>query len=63
MESDKETAQKETKEEKNIREVKKKTHLDGLSPQWGGGFQSESTFHVFFLLLMKKLCQKIGKER
>ena len=38
-----------------LREVKKnkKKHLDGLSPQWGGGgFRDESTFHIFFLLLM-----------
>ena len=32
-----------------VREVKKnKKHLDGLSPQWGGGFRAESTFHIFF---------------
>ena len=32
----------------DIREVKK-THFDGFNPQWGGGgFWSESTFHIFF---------------
>ena len=39
----------------DIREVKKKKkkkHFDGFNPQWGGGSQSESTLHVFFLLLM-----------
>ena len=42
-----------------LREVKKKKKKkkkknDGFNPQFGGGggFRSESTFHVFFLLLM-----------
>ena len=37
-----------------VREVKKnkKKHLDGVSPHGGGGFRAESTFHVFFLILM-----------
>ena len=30
----------------------KKKHFDGLNPQWGGGSRSESTFHVFFFLLL-----------
>ena len=24
-------------------------HFDGLSPQWGEGFWTESTFHIFVL--------------
>ena len=28
--------------------LKKKKKNDGLNPQWGGGFWSKSTFHVFF---------------
>ena len=39
------------KNKQTLREVKKK-HLDGFNPQWGGGFRAESTFHIFFLLLM-----------
>ena len=37
---------------KGSKTKQKKTHFDGFNPQWGGGFRSESTFHVFFLLLM-----------
>ena len=48
---------------KGSKKTKQKKHFDGFNPQWGGGFQSESTFHVFFLLFNVKICLKIGKER
>ena len=35
-----------------IREVSLKKNLMDLIHNGGGGFQAESTFHVFFLLLM-----------
>ena len=43
---------------------KKQKHFDGFNPQWGGGFRSESTFHIFFFTFnVKKICLNIGIEQ
>ena len=47
-----------------LREVLKKT-LDGLNPQWGGGFWAKSTFHVIFtfnLKIMSKNWKRMIKQ-
>ena len=34
---------------KRKKREKKREKNDGLNPQWGWGFRSESTFHIFVL--------------
>ena len=41
---------------------KQKKHLDGLSPQWGGGSRAESTFHVLFFTFNVKIMYKNWKR-
>ena len=41
---------------------KTKKHLDGLSPQWGGGFRAESTFACFFFTFNVKIMSKNWKR-